>query len=82
MGAFDTRAAVQRDIALAGQSKRDHQHGAGLAGRAVGHILLHMIDARIGQQGDVELRGFLGLALEPEAGGDLGHRRAPHTVDG
>ena len=67
------RAAVQRDIALAGQGEGHHQHGAGLAGGAVGDVLLHMVDARIGQQGDVELRGLLGLALEPEAGGDLGH---------
>ena len=68
MGVFEPRAAVQRHEALAGQRELHHQHRAGLAGRAVDRVFLHRFDSRIGQQRNIEFRGLLGLAVEPQAG--------------
>src|SRR5215831_14842273 len=40
-------------------------------------IPLHDLDLRIWQQRHVEVGGLFRLAVEPQAGGDLGHRSAP-----
>jgi hypothetical protein len=70
---FEPRAAVQRHEALAGQREVNHQHRAGLSGRAIDGVLLDVFDLGIRQQRNVEFRGFLGLAVEPQAGGNFGH---------
>jgi hypothetical protein len=40
---------------------------------AVDGVFLDDLDARIRQQRNVEFRGLLGLAVEPQAGGYFGH---------
>src|SRR6516225_1814271 len=73
MGVFEIHAAIEDHEALAGESEFHHQHGAGLAAGAIHDVALHLGDARVRQQGDIEIRRLLGLAVGPEAGGDLGH---------
>src|SRR5450631_2130500 len=68
MGIFEAPAAVERHEALAGQRELHHQHGAGLSGGAIDCILLDLFDPGIRQQRNVEFRGLLGLAVEPQAG--------------
>ena len=73
MGIFDPHAAVQRHEALAGHRELDDQHRAGLSGGTIDRILLHRFDFGVGQQRNVEFRGLLGLAVEPQTGGHFGH---------
>ena len=67
----EARAAVERHERLARERELDDQHATRPAGRAVGDVLPHAVDARIGKQRDVEPRRLLGLSVEPEAGAIL-----------
>ena len=71
MGEIERLAAVQRHEALAGQRELHHQYRAGLSGGAIDGVLLHLFDPGIGQQRNIEVCGLLGLAIEPQAGGNF-----------
>src|SRR5262249_35107158 len=61
----DDRAAVERDVLLAVELEANGHHAAvwSRAGRAV---MRRLQDLRVLEQGDVELGGRFGLAVEPE----------------
>ena len=77
----EVRAAVQTDELPSSERELDREHVALLAAREIGGRAVHGVDVRVGQQRGVEIRGFLGRAVEPEAGCDLvGHRLSPFGV--
>src|SRR5579884_24267 len=65
------RPAVQPDAGDAADGELDHQHIAGLAGRVVGRGAVHGRHFAVGKDRSIEARGFLGLAVVPEANGVL-----------
>jgi hypothetical protein len=67
------RSAIQAGERLAHQGELDHQHVAGLARRVVARRAMDRIDVAVGEQRGVEIGGFFGIAVEPEAGGNVGH---------
>jgi len=68
MGVFKPRASVQRHETLAGQREFHNQYRADFAGGAIDRVFLHLFDLGTGQQRNVEVRGLLGLAVEPKTG--------------
>src|SRR5262249_42129389 len=71
------RAAVEPDVLLAAESELDRHHFAGRAGAAFGIpgdiAYFGIREARSLKNGNIEVRGLLGLAIEPQERRDLLH---------
>ena len=65
------RPGADRHERLAEQRELDDLDRAGRAARRVGRQRRHAVDARVGEDRGVELRGLLGLLRVPEVGRDL-----------
>src|SRR6202044_3970724 len=77
---LEERTAVEAHEGLPHQREFDRQNVARLARWIVARRAVDLVDMAIGQQGHIELRGFLGRAVEPKPGGYLGHRFSPLVV--
>ena len=64
---MELRSAVEREQRLPVELKRYHQR------RAQIRRALDVRNARVGENGNVEIRRFLGLLVVRQASGDFGH---------
>ena len=71
---LEERPAVETREALSHQRELDHEHVARLARRIVARRAMDSVDTAVGQDRGIEVRGFLGRAVEPETRRDLGRR--------
>ena len=72
-GELEARPAVQGHELLSIQLERHRHHRALLARRFLPGVMSHCLDLRILEHGDIKLRRFLRLIIEPQKWSDFLH---------